>query len=107
MVNTNRISITLTEGEWAIIKSKISPNDCNLQKFTLHIRKEVLKVKNKMNVNPESVVCFGGIKIEKRPRLDQHTVKDLQFIALKMGVSLTDVLEIFIINPLLKDSELI
>jgi len=49
MGNSIQVSITRTEGEWKMIGEKISPNgEDSLRKLSIYIRKEVLKVKNKL-----------------------------------------------------------
>lgn len=103
MANSKQISITRTEGEWQIIKNKLYPYDeKGLPKLSMHIRKEVLKVKNKLKEVPESVVCLGGEKVEKRPYLPTHIIEDIKLIALQMKVSESTVIDRLIITPLLQ-----
>lgn len=103
MANSKQISITRTKGEWLIIKKKIYPDDeKGMMKLSKHIKKEVLKVKNKLKEVPEDVICLGGEKIEKRPYLPTHIIEDIKLIALKMQVSESTVIDRLIINPLLQ-----
>jgi len=102
--NSTQISIrSRTTGEWDLIFKKITPaGDSNLQSLSKHIRREVLKVKNRLNDVPESVTWMGGEKVVMRPYLDNSIIEDIKYIAICMKVSEPEVIDRLIITPLLQ-----
>lgn len=102
MSNSKQVSITRTEGEWDLILKKICPpGEDQMQAISRHIRREVLKVKNRLNEVPESVTWMGGPSKVKRPYIDAAIIDDIKHIATKMKVSEQTVIDRLIITPLL------
>jgi len=101
--NSTQIRITRTVGEWNLIFKKITPPGkpplISLSKF---IRREVLKVKNRLNDVPESVTWMGGEKKSMRPYIDNTIIEDIKHIATAMQVPESDVIDRLIITPLLQ-----
>lgn len=103
MSNSTQVSITRTEGEWDLILKKICPaGEDHLQAISRHIRREVLKVKNRLKEVPESVMWMGGPTKVKRPYIDNAIIEDIKFIATKMQVTEQTVIDRLIITPLLQ-----
>lgn len=102
--NSTQITISSrTAGEWNFIFKKITPaGDSNLQSLSKHIRREVLKVKNRLKDVPESVTWMGGAKVVKRPYLDNSIIEDIRYIATCMQIEPADVIDRLIITPLLQ-----
>jgi len=103
MASSKQIQITRTEGEWDLIIKKLCPaGEDQLKAISRHIRREVLKIKNRMNEVPESVTWMGGKKVEKRPYIDNSIIEDIKRIAITMQVSEQTVIDRLIITPLLQ-----
>ena len=101
MTKSKQVSITLTSGEWDIIESKLKNGKPFLLELTSHIKKETLKVKNKLKDNPKEIACIGGEKLEKRPSIPIYIIDDINHIATSLNVSQSTVINRLIINPLL------
>jgi len=103
MSSCTQIQITRTEGEWDLILKKIRiGSEKDTQAVSRYIRREVLKIKTRMEVVPESVTWMGGPKIDKRFYIDNPIMDDIKLIALKMKVSEQTVIDRLIITPLLQ-----
>ena len=90
-------------GEWNLILSKITPaGETSMQSLSKHIRREVLKVKNKLKEVPESVTWMGGEKKIMRPYIDNTILDDINHIAIAMRLPESDVIDRLIITPLLQ-----
>ncbi len=101
--NSKQIFITRTQGEWDFIKNKLAADGNNpLEKLSLHIRKEVLKVKNKLKEVPDEFSDIKGGNVAIRPHLPNPIIKDIQLIALQIGVTENVLIDRLIITPLLK-----
>jgi len=107
MANCKQISITRTEGEWTLIRRKLVPAQDGLGQdmkcLSKHIRREVLKYKNLiLDIPDNGIVKSGGEMIEKRPWIDTKCLEDIKWIATKMKVSPSVVIDRLIITPLLQ-----
>lgn len=102
--NSTQIAIrSKTEGEWELILNKITPpGHSPMQSLSKHIRREVLKIKNRLNDVPESVTWMGGKEIIKRPYIDNSILEDIKRIAIAMKVPESTVIDRLIITPLLQ-----
>jgi len=102
MPNCTQVSISRTEGEWALILNKICPpGDQPMKAMSKHIRRETLKIKTRLKELPESIVWMGGEKVEKKPWVDNSILADIDYIATTMKVSRQTVIDRLIITPLL------
>lgn len=103
MSNVTQVSITRTEGEWDLILKKLCPaGDDPMKSLSKHIRREVLKIKTRVDTVPESVTWMGGPSKVKRPWIDKTIMADIQRIALCMKVPEATVIDRLIITPLLQ-----
>jgi len=103
MASSTQIQITRTEGEWSLIMKKLCPPGDNASKVvSRHIRREVLKIKNRLATVPESVTWMGGDQVKKRFYIDNAIMEDITYIATCMKVSEQLVIDRLIITPLLQ-----
>lgn len=101
--SSTQIKITRTAGEWDLIIKKLCPEGReDLTLISRHIRREVLKIKNRLKEIPESVTWMGGEAVDKRPYIDNAILEDIAWIALKMHVKPSVVIDRLIITPLLQ-----
>lgn len=101
---TKQISVSKTEKQWGIIQTKI--DESGKKTLTAYVRCEILKIKK---VIPEQNYYQQNDKItivEKRPCLPNHLYDQLIPLAVKMEMSVSNLVENFIINPLLTPDEI-
>lgn len=106
--NSKQIYIKRTEGEWKLIRNKLVPpptgtNDkSELIYISMYIRRQVLKVKNRMEELPESTTFVKGELLAKRPYIDKSIYEDIKRLALQLGMSEEVFIDRLIITPLLQ-----
>jgi len=101
--NFTQVKITRTEGEWELILNKICPNRTNdMRHLSIHIRRQVLKVKHQLEEVPEIYSSIKGKTATKRPYLDNAIIEDIKLIALKLKVEPQVFIDRLIITPLLQ-----
>lgn len=104
-----QVSITKTKGQWLHIERCLRseyPKKSKRERQTAemlasHIRKEIAKIKIKMNFDDTAICCLGGDKEEKRPYVPLSVAMDIKEIASKINTSEANVIEMFIMIPLL------
>lgn len=103
--NSKQLFITRTEGEWEIIKKKLCTDKFKekqpLTQLSFYIRKEVLKVKNKLTTVPEEFTEISGNLVSIRPHIPMPIYEDIKRIAITLGVSENIIIDRLIITPLL------
>lgn len=101
---TTQIKIVRTKGEWDLIKQTICPahNGRELIALSIFIRRKVLKIKTQLTELPESFESVKGEMVSKRPRIDNEILKDIDWIATKLQISPSTVIDRLIITPLLQ-----
>lgn len=103
MASSTQIQITRTAGEWNLIMKKLCPpGDNEAKAVSLHIRRQVLKIKNRLAEIPESVTWMGGEPKNKRFYIDNSIMEDIAYIATCMKVPEQFVIDRLIITPLLQ-----
>jgi hypothetical protein len=103
MSTVKQLSITRTQGEWEMIRKKLCPANQggDMKYFSKFMRREVLKLKRRLDEIPESIVIWGGEGIEKKPYIEISVLEDIKEISVKTGVSESTIIHSLIINPLL------
>ena len=98
-----RLLIKKTEGEWQLIEKKLKelPGREDVT-FNTYMRTEARKMLKKFDQCPNCITPAKGDIKEKRPRVTDETYEKLQIIADRMKINVCDVIEDFIINPLLQ-----
>lgn len=97
--STKLLSISKTTGEWCLIEKKISESGkINLSQY---IHKEAIKIKNAFKDNPTTITCASGKRVEKRPCIFIGVYEELEGIATIMDISVSTLIDRFVIDPLL------
>jgi len=94
------LSITRTEEEWKAIYNRIGD-----KKFSVYVRGEIFKLKRKIEEHPENITSCLGENIEKRLSLPITVHDELDRLATKLGLDPGNLVNRYIISPLLDNYE--
>lgn len=94
-----KISLTLTDGEWDALQSKLV--EMNKKDFGTYLRSEIPKVGTKFEECPECITPADGSKKQKGFFLTENSYTTIKLIAKKKQKSMASVIEDFFVTPLL------
>lgn len=92
-----RVKIKKTDGEWTAINKKI-----NGRTFSSYVNSRIQKLNDDFKKCPECITPASGNRIEKVHYVNPSVYESLTLISFKMGISASEVVDRFIINPLLQ-----